>query len=50
MGFKKGSFRTFHNAIRLHHALAVKANDYTKKQHVFRVHTATLAEYLFQAR
>lgn len=37
-----------HNAIRLHHALATKAADYTKKQHVFRLQTADQAEYLFQ--
>lgn len=37
-----------HNAIRIHHALATKANDYTKKQHVFRLQTSDQAEYLFQ--
>lgn len=37
-----------HNAIRIHHALATKAVDYTKKQHVFRLHTADQSEYLFQ--
>lgn len=37
-----------HNAVRLHHALATKAMDYTKKQHVFRLQTADQAEYLFQ--
>ncbi|XP_011498083.1 PREDICTED: PH and SEC7 domain-containing protein 2 isoform X2 [Ceratosolen solmsi marchali] len=37
-----------HNAIRIHHALATKASDYTKKQHVFRLQTADQAEYLFQ--
>lgn len=37
-----------HNAIRIHHALATKAADYTKKQHVFRLHTADQSEYLFQ--
>lgn len=39
-----------HNAIRIHHALATKASDYTKKQHVFRLQTADQAEYLFQTR
>lgn len=39
-----------HNAIRLHHALATKATDYTKKEHVFRLQTADRAEYLFRAR
>lgn len=37
-----------HNAIRIHHALATKANDYTKKQHVFRLQTSDQSEYLFQ--
>lgn len=38
----------FHNAIRIHHALATKATDYTKKMFVFRLQTADQAEYLFQ--
>lgn len=37
-----------HNAIRVHHALATKATDYTKKQHVFRLQTSDQSEYLFQ--
>ncbi|XP_023289067.1 PH and SEC7 domain-containing protein 1 isoform X2 [Orussus abietinus] len=37
-----------HYVIRIHHALATKAADYTKKQHVFRLQTADQAEYLFQ--
>lgn len=37
-----------HNAIRIHHALATKATDYTKKQYVFRLQTADQSEYLFQ--
>lgn len=37
-----------HNAIRIHHALATKANDYKKKQHVFRLQTADQSEFLFQ--
>ncbi|GFN83172.1 PH and sec7 domain-containing protein [Plakobranchus ocellatus] len=46
---KKGQFvENAHNAIRIHHALATKAADYTKKQHVFRLQTADWAEYLFQ--
>ncbi|XP_011331529.1 PH and SEC7 domain-containing protein 1 isoform X2 [Ooceraea biroi] len=44
-GFRNDSL---HNAIRIHHALATKATDYTKKQHVFRLQTADQAEYLFQ--
>lgn len=46
-GFRSDSL---HNAIRIHHALATKASDYTKKQHVFRLQTADQAEYLFQTR
>ncbi|XP_071514522.1 LOW QUALITY PROTEIN: uncharacterized protein Efa6 [Panulirus ornatus] len=37
-----------HNAIRLHHALATRAYDYSKKEHVFRLQTADQAEYLLQ--
>jgi PH/SEC7 domain-containing protein len=37
-----------HNAIRIHHSLATKATDYTKKQHVFRLQTSDQSEYLFQ--
>ncbi|XP_078319775.1 PH and SEC7 domain-containing protein 1-like isoform X1 [Crassostrea virginica] len=36
------------NAIRIHHCLASKAADYTKKSHVFRLETADWAEYLIQ--
>lgn len=37
-----------HNTIRIHHALATKATDYKKKQHVFRLQTADQSEFLFQ--
>ncbi|XP_077290686.1 PH and SEC7 domain-containing protein-like isoform X2 [Arctopsyche grandis] len=48
-GFRKNQMSdNLHNAIRIHHALATKATDYTKKQHVFRLQTADQAEYLFQ--
>ncbi|XP_023705908.1 uncharacterized protein LOC111863643 isoform X2 [Cryptotermes secundus] len=48
-GFRKNALSdNLHNAIRIHHALATKASDYTKKQHVFRLQTADQAEYLFQ--
>ncbi|XP_050532169.1 PH and SEC7 domain-containing protein-like isoform X2 [Daktulosphaira vitifoliae] len=48
-GFKKTQISdSIHNAIHIHHALATKAIDYTKKQHVFRLITADQAEYLFQ--
>ncbi|XP_046393713.1 PH and SEC7 domain-containing protein-like [Ischnura elegans] len=52
-GFRRGRegtamYESFHNAVRVHHALATKAADYTKKQHVFRLQTADQAEYLFQ--
>ena len=36
--------------IRLHHALAVRACDYTKRQHVLRLFTADQAQCLVQAR
>ncbi|GFQ74632.1 PH and SEC7 domain-containing protein 3 [Trichonephila clavata] len=43
-------YDSLHNAIRIHHALATRATDYTKKQHVFRLQTADQAVYLFQTR
>uniref|UniRef100_A0A915KC16 SEC7 domain-containing protein n=1 Tax=Romanomermis culicivorax TaxID=13658 RepID=A0A915KC16_ROMCU len=49
-GNKKGFFQSARNVIRVHHALAVRATDYSKKQHVFRLQTASLAEYYFQTR
>lgn len=50
-GFRKNQMGdNLHNAIRIHHALATKASDYTKKQYVFRLQTADQAEYLFQTR
>ncbi|XP_031641187.1 uncharacterized protein LOC116352596 isoform X2 [Contarinia nasturtii] len=45
---KKQMSDNVHNAIFIHHALATKATDYQKKQHVFRLQTADQAEYLFQ--
>ncbi|PVD39468.1 hypothetical protein C0Q70_02099 [Pomacea canaliculata] len=46
---RKGQFvESAHNVVRIHHALATKATDYTKKQHVFRLQTADWAEFLFQ--
>ncbi|XP_052791252.1 uncharacterized protein LOC128225212 isoform X2 [Mya arenaria] len=45
---KKSPTLGSHNAIRIHHCLASKASDYSKKQHVFRLQTADWAEYLFQ--
>jgi Pleckstrin homology domain len=47
-GFERGSLTT--NAIRIEHALASKAVDYTKKKHVFRLQTNDLAQYLIQTR
>ena len=50
-GLKKGGvYASMSNAIRVHHALATKASDYKKKQHVLRVQTADWAQYLFQTR
>ena len=34
--------------IRVHHALATSAPDYTKKQNVFRLYTADRAQFLIQ--
>ena len=45
---KSLTFDDFSAAIRIHHGLAVRASDYTKKQFVFRLHTCDRAEYLFQ--
>ncbi|XP_076326850.1 uncharacterized protein LOC143233882 isoform X2 [Tachypleus tridentatus] len=48
-GFKRNQmYDSLHNAVRIHHCLATKATDYSKKQHVFRLQTADQAEYLFQ--
>lgn len=50
-GFRKSQISdNIHNAIHIHHGLATKATDYTKKLHVFRLVTADQAEYLFQTR
>lgn len=49
-GFRHGRFQTFNNAILLHHALAEKPEDYSKRQHVFKLRTANLGETLFQTR
>ena len=47
-GMKKSVTEGSHNSVRVHHCLASKAVDYTKKQHVLRLQTADWAEYLFQ--
>ncbi|GFR06024.1 PH and SEC7 domain-containing protein 3 [Trichonephila clavata] len=48
-GFKKNQlYESINNCTRIHHAFAEKAVDYTKKQFVFRLHTADQAVYLFQ--
>lgn len=47
---KAGVYNSVNNAVRIHHALATKATDYTKKRHVFRLQTADWAQYLFQTR
>lgn len=46
--FERSYHETFVNCIRLHHAIAEVALDYTKKQHVFRLRTANFGEFLFQ--
>lgn len=43
-----GAFEDLNSAIRIHHGLAVRAMDYTKKQFVFRLYTADQAQFLFQ--
>ena len=47
---KTSLYENMSHAIRIHHSLATKATDYTKKQHVFRLHTADSAQFLFQTR
>ncbi len=47
---KEGGIENINHVVRIHHSLATKANDYTKKRHVFRLQTADCAEYLFQTR
>jgi len=42
------SFESPHTAVRIHHSVATAAEDYTKKQFVFRLRTCDRAEYLFQ--
>jgi len=42
------SYESPHAAVRLHHSVATTAQDYTKKQFVFRLKTCDRAEYLFQ--
>jgi len=44
------AFDTPTNDVRVHHALATRATDYIKKQHVFRLHAADWSQTLFQAR
>ncbi|CAG2168940.1 unnamed protein product [Oppiella nova] len=48
-GFRKNQlYESLTHSIRVHHALASNATDYTKKQFVFRLLTADHSEYLFQ--
>lgn len=37
------------NAISIHHALATRASDYSKRPHVFYLRTADWRVFLFQA-
>ncbi|XP_064630627.1 PH and SEC7 domain-containing protein-like isoform X2 [Lineus longissimus] len=46
--YKKQAVYQMNNAIRIHHSLATKATDYTKKQHVLKLQTADWSTYLFQ--
>ena len=51
LSFKQNSsFGTPANAVRVHHALATRATDYIKKQHVLRLQTADWSQCLIQAR
>lgn len=47
-GFNGNRHEIFNHCIRLHHAFAEPANDYKKKQHVFRLKMANFGEFLFQ--
>jgi len=47
---QSASFGTPTSAVRVHHALATRATDYIKKQHVFRLQAADWSQSLFQAR
>uniref|UniRef100_A0A0N5B231 SEC7 domain-containing protein n=1 Tax=Strongyloides papillosus TaxID=174720 RepID=A0A0N5B231_STREA len=47
-GFKKNNCEVFKNCILLHHSIAEVANDYKKKNNVFRIKTARGGEYLLQ--
>lgn len=49
-GFRRRRYETFNNAIMLHHSLASRCENYKKRQHIFRLRTANLGEYLFQTR
>ncbi|MEE6478936.1 hypothetical protein FKM82_012052 [Ascaphus truei] len=52
--FLKGEYRldfqSPEEVISVHHALAERANDYTKRPHVFRMQTADWRVFLFQAQ
>merc|ERR550519_2276899 len=43
-----GAFDSNASTLRVHHAVAISAMDYTKKQFVFRLRTSDQAEFLFQ--
>lgn len=50
-GFRKHQvYESLNHSTRVHHALASRAGDYTKKRFVFRLRCADGAQYLFQAR
>uniref|UniRef100_A0A0N5ARG8 SEC7 domain-containing protein n=1 Tax=Syphacia muris TaxID=451379 RepID=A0A0N5ARG8_9BILA len=48
VGFSRGRYETYKNLILLHHSVAERPKDYSKRQHVFRLRTANKGEYLFQ--
>ena len=43
-----GAYEDLNCAIRVHHGLAERAADYTKKEFVFRLYTSDQAQYLFE--
>ncbi|XP_058128063.1 PH and SEC7 domain-containing protein isoform X2 [Anopheles coustani] len=48
-GYKRNQISdNVYNGIRIHHALATRATDYSKRNHVFRLQTADQSEFLFQ--
>lgn len=47
--YRKEEYQSTEEVVSVHHALAERAADYTKRQHVFRLQTADWRVFLFQA-